>query len=38
MLVTRTDSTSRVPTLIREGTLDGSTSGMSTTSVSGSGL
>ncbi len=32
------DSTSRVPTLIRDGTLDASTSGMSTTSVSGSGL
>ncbi len=37
-LVTRTDSTSRVPTFTRAGTCEASTSGMSTTSVSGSGL
>ncbi len=36
--VTRIDSTSRVPTLIRAGTFEASTSGMSTTRVSGSGL
>ena len=34
----RMDSTSGVPTVMRAGTLDESTSGTSTTSVSGSGL
>ena len=38
MLVTRTDSTSLVPTLTRVGTREASISGMSTTSVRGSGL
>jgi hypothetical protein len=37
-LVTRRDSTSLVPTFTLEGTLEASTSGMSTTRVSGSGL
>ena len=37
-LVTRSDSTSLVPTLIRAGICEASTSGMSMTSVRGSGL